>query len=300
MRPPNRTWFLTWSILLGGLFTARAADIDPAHPDNDLYQALLRDGATLAGKQIRFPAPSFHDDDTPAVEHAALVKLAGSERALKDLVYNAPPAPFIIKIRDVETPDRTSIRVVDTWFVIYTDLEKLDPTRLSQSREDGKPVSAGGMTFVSRLLNDDDLKERKIARVHPHLEWYTHNTGDLLEEVHFETTDRALGSRSKASWVFASRTDPRFDDDPKYPNRWWGSKPPGKPQPFAGDASTTRIGRLVSVPGALMVEAHFAFAEPYGWFKGEPVLRSKISLVAEKQIRDLRTALLKEPQEARP
>jgi hypothetical protein len=62
----------------------------------------------------------------------------------------------------------------------------------------------------------------------------------------------------------------------------------------------TKVSELATVPGALMIEGHFAFAEPYDWFKGEPILRSKFSPVAQNQIRDLRKKLAEKKPLAKP
>jgi hypothetical protein len=119
-------------------------------------------------------------------------------------------------------------------------------------------------------------------------------TGRLLDRIHVEATDRTIASRTDESWVIAARTDPRFDRDAKAPNRWWpierGEKP-GAVHPYPGGASYAKVSRLRLVPGALLVEAHFAFAEPRAWFDGAPILRSKISLIAQDQIRRLRREL---------
>ena len=153
------------------------------------------------------------------------------------------------------------------------------------------------MRFSGRRLSDDELKQRGITREDPKLEWYSHATGDLLDRIHVESTDHVRGTKSAGSWVFASRTDPRFDEDKQYPNQWMALRPGGQakekaePRRFAGGASTTRISSLVSKPGVLLVEGHFAFAEPHAWFDGAPILRSKISLVAQDQIRRLRREL---------
>jgi hypothetical protein len=70
----------------------------------------------------------------------------------------------------------------------------------------------------------------------------------------------------------------------------------GKPHRYDGSASTTKISRLASVPGALLIESHFAFVEPMEWFDGTPVLRSKITMVAQDQIRRLRRELKADPK----
>jgi hypothetical protein len=153
------------------------------------------------------------------------------------------------------------------------------------------------MRFTSKLLDDEGLKQRGITRSDPKLEWYTHVVADLLDRIHVEATDHLRATQSERSWVFASRTEPRFDDDSQYPNRWTtlnrGGQPKESagPQHFAGGASTTKISQLQSQPGVLLVEGHFAFAEPRPWFDGAPILRSKISLVAQDQVRRLRREL---------
>jgi hypothetical protein len=127
--------------------------------------------------------------------------------------------------------------------------------------------------------------------------------GRLLDRIHFEATDQVLATRSKDSWVVASVTDPAFDDDPKYPNRWWaltrqnGREVPGMARRYAGGTGYVQITRLATVPGALLVEAHFAFAEPRDWFDGAPILRSKIGLVAQDRVRQLRRDLVR-PRES--
>lgn len=196
------------------------------------------------------------------------------------------------------------IRLADVWFVVHASIDEIDPDRLRGQSSEGKVVETGNMRFETHLLGDAELKERGINRAGDGLEWYTHVVSDLLDRIHFELTDRARASHSRDSWVFASRTDRRFDDDATFPNRWWpierGAKPTDKAKAspatrtYAGGAGTTKVSRLSSTPGALLIEAHFAFAEPHDWFDGAPILRSKISLVAQDQVRQLRRELARQ------
>jgi hypothetical protein len=288
-----------------GLVTARlglAAEIEPAHAQNDIYQFLLDGKLTFGKTPIAFSAPLLRDGDSPEAEHAALLKLAGSDASVRELLRNSVTAPQILKVRDEKSSDGTIIRIAELWFAVHADLEAIDPEKLGGAKKDSERVEAGNMKFSARLLGEDELKERGIVRKDPKVEWYSHMTGELLDRIHVESTSRALATRTRDSWVFASRTDPRFDDDTKEPNRWWPIEPAGKakpkratePQAFAGGASYTKISRLVSAPGTLLVEGHLAFAEPRAWFDGAPILRSKISLVAQDQIRRLRRDLAKQ------
>ncbi len=279
------------------LCLAPAPGVEDPHAANDVYVSLLRDGITLAGTHVTFPAPLLKEGDTPDAERAALRSLAGSDSAVQELLRNSVTAPQMLRLHDVKAADGTSIRVADVWFVVHARLEEIDPAQLGSRGDDGKPVEAGNMRFSGRRLSDDELKQRGITREDPQLEWYSHATGDLLDRIHVEATDHLRATRGAGSWVFASRTDPRFDDDKQYPNHWMAMRKGGQakesaePRPFPGGASTTRISPLVSMPGALLVEGHFAFAEPHAWFDGAPILRSKIALVAQDQIRRLRREL---------
>jgi hypothetical protein len=285
---------------------AAAPDIEAPHARNDVYVSLLREGVTLAGKTITFPMPLLHDGDSPDVERAALRKLAGSDEGVKELLRDSVTAPQILRIHDEKGTDGTIIRVADLWFAVHASLEEIDPGQLGGAREDAKPFEAGNMRFTNHVLTDDELKTRGIVRADPKLEWYTHLAADLLDRIRVEATSRARGSQSKESWVFASRTDHRLDEDAQYPNHWMPVDRQGKakadagPKPYPGGASTTKISRLATAPGALLVEGHFAFAEPHAWFDGAPILRSKIALVAQDQIRRLRRELAeRRPRPAR-
>jgi hypothetical protein len=284
---------------LPGLAAAPAAEGKAPHAANDVYQSLLKNGVTLSGAHVAFPAPLLSDGDTPEAERAALLKLAGSQSAVQELLRNAVTAPQILKLRDEKAPDGTLIRAGSVWFAVHAGLDAIHPEDLGDRGAEAKPVEAGNMRFTSKLLDDEALKKRGITRSDPKLEWYTHVVGDLLDRIHVEATDHIRATKSDRSWVFASRTDPRFDDDKEFPNQWTtlgrGGQPQAKesagPKRFPGGASTTKISQLQSQPGVLLVEGHFAFAEPRAWFDGAPILRSKISLVAQDQIRRLRREL---------
>jgi hypothetical protein len=283
---------------------AGAAALDGPHASNDVYQALIRNGVTLAGTPIAFPQPLLHDGDSPDVERAALRKLAGSDGAVAELLRNSVTAPQILRLRDEKGTDGTLIRIAELWFAVHAELDEIDPARLGGRDDQGKPVEAGNMRFTTRRLGDDQLAQRKIERRDPKLEWYTHTSGNLLDRIHVESTEHVQGTKAADSWVFAGVTDRRFDDDPEYPNRWDAlergaeKKARGAARRFAGGASMTRISRLKSAPGVLLVEGHFAFAEPRAWFDGAPILRSKIALVAQDQIRRLRRELVQRRQAA--
>jgi hypothetical protein len=129
-------------------------------------------------------------------------------------------------------------------------------------------------------------------------------TGRLLDRIAVEATDRVFATRTADSLLIAARTDSTFDPDGPLSNRWWTltrkgtEEVKGPLQHYAGGASYVKITRLAAEPGALFVEAHFVYVEPLDWFQGNPILRSKVSLIAQDQIRRLRRELDKTKKKA--
>lgn len=268
-----------------------------AHQSNPVYRDLMEHGWTVEEKKITFPAAKLGDGLSKTEQQRLLAEIAGSERAVPDFLRPSVTAPHVLRLHDDKTGSGDVIRGGSLWFVVHADLDAIDPADISRKSSDSRPVEAGNMRFETKLLEPAALERRSIKPASADREareWFVHLTGRLLGRIHVEDTDRVTASRSAESWIVAARTDGRFDRDPEYGNRWSpldGGE--AKPKPFAGGASYVKITRLAASPGALLVESHFAFLEPRPWFDGAPILRSKISLVAQDRIRELRRDLEK-------
>ena len=269
----------------------------PSHDANPVFQTLIGEGvkADPTAEPFKLPAPSFADDADAATAAAQLEQIAGSKTAVRDLLRNSVTAPFILKTRDARSGD-THVRAADLWFVVHADLDSLDLGQLA-TQEDGRPTEAGNMRFSSKRLSERDLRDAKIAPL-PALDgrtaWFSHLDGRLLDRIAVEATDQVVATRTPTSLVVAAKTDHAFDADGRYPNRWMpvarkgATEEKGPSRTYAGGASYVKISKLAAEPGALLVEAHLVFFEPHDWFQGAPILRSKISVVAQDQIRRLR------------
>jgi hypothetical protein len=116
----------------------------------------------------------------------------------------------------------------------------------------------------------------------------------LLDKVEAKMTNRSLGTRSDGSLVVATKTVLDLPDNGRSRNVWRsverraGKLVYGPWQPYTGVVGYAKVTRLDFHPGALFVEIHGAFSEPKGWFNGRGILKAKISIVTEKEIRDLR------------
>jgi hypothetical protein len=286
--------------ILALVVMAQAGPTGPGHDANPVYRELLSVGLAVGGSTVRLPEPTLADGKDAPSAMAAIRGVAGDDRAARELLRDSVTAPFILKLRDIKAEDAI-IRVADLWFVVHARLEDVDPEQAAR-QADQQPVEAGNMRFESKLLTEQDLRDRKVQPLPPaegRKEWFTHVTGRLLDRIAVEATDRVVATRTPDSLLVAARTDPAFDPDGPLPNRWMtlarkgSDEVKGPPRRYAGGGSYVKITRLAAEPGALFVEAHFAFVEPLDWFQGNPILRSKMSVIAQDQIRRLRRELEK-------
>jgi len=277
--------------LLALLLSAAGPEVETGHARNALYREVQRKGVRLGGTRIMLPEPRMTDGMTPEAERQALRAVAGSDRAAAELARDSVSAPLVLKLRDTKA-EAGVVRSADLWFVVHAGLDRIDPDRATE----GQTVEAGNMRIASAPLSGKDVMK---AGGDPNDGRWFHMTARLLDRIHVEATDATAATRTENSWLIVSRTDPRFADDAEHANRWHpvtregGKEIAGKDLPYPGGVSYVKISRLATVPGALFVEAHFAFFEPDAWFNGAPILRSKIGVVAQDRVRGLRRDLAK-------
>jgi hypothetical protein len=271
------------------------------HAANPVFAELMSGSLTIGGVPVAFPGPKLGDKRSAEAEHRALIEIVGSEREVAEFTRDSVSAPFIFKVHDIAAGDKGIARVADLFFIVRASLDQVDPSNADTSALEGKTVEAGNMRFTGARI---DPKELAALGIHPahadsgKTEWYIHMIGRMLDRIHVEVTDRIVATKSKGSWLIASRTDPRFDAGKAFANRWHAisrstGEPAGAEQVYPGGASYVHMSALTTVQDALLVEAHFAFFEPKPWFDGSPVLRSKIGVVAHDRIRSLRRELAK-------
>ncbi len=281
---------------------AEPTPVEAGHAQNPVYREVLEQGLKAEGQEVKLPEPRLHDGEQADAQRDALREVAGSDRALDELLRNSVTAPYIIKVRDIKA-DSSTIRLADVWFVVHADLKDVNPAK-EAARSDGKEVEAGNMAVQTRLLKSDDLRSAGITPVPDSPDrttWYAHVHGRLLGRIELDVTNQVVASQTVDSIVLASRTDPAFDKAGPNGNGWrpigsnGAEKTGGALKTYPGGISYTKISRLALKPGALLVEIHSAFVEPHDWFQGAPILRSKLSVIAQDQIRSLRRELARRP-----
>jgi hypothetical protein len=274
----------------------------PCRGENPVYEELMRRGVTIDSREVvRLPAPTVADGLTAAQQRQAIEAIADG-RSWEDLTRRSVNAPFVFKIsRDENDPSRLGRRV-DLWFVAHGNMGMLENNEWleRQFKATGNETDPDNGVVV-KVLTEGDLARHglKLGQGADGPQFvYAELT--LLDRVRLAVTTRGSKHETHESVISASMIDPHFANDPQYANRW---KPVlrdenhrrslGKPEPYFGYGSYAKATRLLDPPGAILIEYHAAFAEPEGWFHGNNYLCSKLPLLAQMIVRQLRRELAK-------
>ncbi len=264
------------------------------HDANTVYHFVTTDGIKVDGQQIKPDPPTFGDEMSQDEQLAALRRIAGSERGATEMMSDSISAPHKLTIRDTKTKTHV-VRSGDLYFCVRVDLNTIQPQKAFAAVQD-RAVEAGNMRFEAKAVAAGELQ---VIGEKPREDlWYVRAKLRLLDRIVATRTDQVASSRSEDSVIVAARTDERFNTGASK-NEWQtltvkgSTETLGTPRPYAGGAGYAKMTRLKGEAGRVIVETHFVYAEPLEWFDGAPILRSKFGLIAQDQIRRLRSELKK-------
>lgn len=279
---------------------------DNHRADNAVYAKLLEPGLTITeGRQAALPAPTVPDGASPDEQRAALETLAEGRYSVAQLTRSSVVAPHILQVREEalgEGPDR--LWHVDFWAVAYGKLDTVgDEHFLDQLRGVAEEDVAEGAELEqadeSHEAPSAALEALGIAQPDDEREGYGRAGIDVLKRVRLNLIVHAAWTRSDESVVAAYLVDPRFTGDGQWSNRWWpltresgGAVSLGEPAGYSGLGGYLKVTQLAEPQGALLLEGHWIYREPHGWFEGANLLVSKLPLVVQNQVRTARRELL--------
>ena len=281
------------AVILVLFFSPRATRHAPLPgPVNPLLQQLLDKGL--------LPAPMMKDGLTAKQQQDVLEKAAGT-RPLELFVKKTAAAPFSLKINSAsDGAGKRAVRLtLDLAFVAFGPLERVIKEDVLNQLI-GTEAKKGKDASDVKILSADMMRTRGIEELKgPNLEErYAALDIFLLDRVKITGVTRNVKTFGPGWIALAMQLDPRFENDKEYPNRWRSFDPLedvfGPPQVYAGLAGYARVTELPSPQGALFFELHVALNEPEGWFGGANVLRAKLPLVIEQNVRKLRRKLSRE------
>ena len=276
-----------FALVLGALAAASAHAPESRaarEPRNALFDSLLDPGPAVGSDlRAKLPPPTMTDGLTAAEQKRVITAIIRDHCSYDDFTRRSAVTPFRLKVQDVTPCDPDApARGVDVWFVAHDD------------KFVGWLASAAKGAGTGKPLTKEQLKKRGIDPADGTPEAYRHVEIDFLEKVQLRATIRMSWTRTDSSVLIAGEVDPRFQDDPEFPNQWQpvvreaGTRKLGPAQPWAGAGFYMKITKLAEPAGAVFVEQHTIFAEPTGWFDGANLLRSKLPLVVQNSVRTTR------------
>ncbi len=280
--------------------------------ENPIYNELVEKGVEMSnGELVALPPPIVPDGLDAAGQQAAMKKATDARTTLKDLLKKTPYAPVMVKVRsaqvDPSKDDGPMVRKIDLWFVTYGDWDVMTSKDFLESTLQSKDEEANRVVLRAGELTKAELDSRQLTAITtPELEErFLYSTFRMFDRVQVGATRFSALTRDENSILAAGRLDPRFLDDPEYPNEWrpllrnpQAEIEPGPAHPFAHAGGYAKITRLIEPAGAVWIECHIVFEEPYGWFDGVNLIRQKIPVMVNEKIKVFRRKLMSASDES--
>jgi hypothetical protein len=239
------------------------AAVSAEQPANLLYDELLNKGIAIpGGPTVKLPAPLLTPGELPK-ESAELLEKASGKVPVELFVRQSATAPFNLKIESVEKAnEERCAQMINLWFIAYGKLDAVVEKDFLKEILGGKSKARRGDDKEETTLTAADLSKRGIR---------------LLEGPKL--------------------LDDRFKNDKDYPNRWRHvlrsaeGETLGPLQPYTGLGGYVLVTELPEPKGALLFEMHFLLHEPPEWFGGYNLLRSKMPVKIQENVRSFRRKL---------
>jgi hypothetical protein len=273
------------------------------------FTELLEKGIKMSdGSMVKLPPPIMADGLDAAEQRAALEKVADARSPVDKLVAKGYYAPVVVKVRNVNRPqgEEPSVRAIDTWFVAHGDWDTLNSKDFLETVMKTKDEGKNQIVSKSGIFSDEEMAKRQLtATVKEGFgERFLYMTFSLFDRVEISTTRFGVFQSGKESVLAAAYVDPRFDNDPEYPNQWrallrneQAEITLGPPHPFAHAGSYSKITRLKEPAEAVFIECHVVYEEPYGWFDGINLVNQKVRPMINEKVRTFRRKLIAASEE---
>ena len=267
--------------------------------ENVIFKELVKQGVPLSnGKTIILPSPVMVDGLTDADQLQVMTGLVDAKNLISFLKGDRNDWYELKKTSTTGAKSDDSIgRQIDLYFVAKGTLETAaSQDFMKKLLNQGSNNDAGGK---AEFFSDAELKSRKLTVTNTEKlkEKYASAFNKILGKVEVRGAGRGFKSIEPESVVVACKLDPRFADDPKYPNQWQsiknvnGRTTIGDPQKYSGLGAYIKITKLKGPEDRVFVEYHLVFDEPHGWFDGKPSLMSHLTDVYHDDVRKFRRDL---------
>ena len=296
-------------VLLGGLtFSARADDPNP------LYEELTSKGVEVgAAKPAVLAKPQMADGLDASAQRAALEAIPGRTpvQSIPRMLQKSLEAPLVLTMKTRGETADARIQQVDLYFIVYGDIDEISDQdflkeqaeeerqeRAAERRQRGEQAPQEEKEAKTLTAEQLAAREIKLLSGDAEREGYSHGSAEIFDRVLSTGTSHSLRTRTAEGVIVASTLDPRFAEDPEFPNFWQsmendelGRVKYGKKQPYFGSGTFTKATALKEPKEAVFIEIHTVFREPNGWFNKSNLLSSKLPIAAKDNVRKFRRKL---------
>jgi hypothetical protein len=297
-------WIVAVASVVGSLIASPSTA--RAQANNSVLNQLWKHGVPVGQNNRLLPPLTMSDglnaDAQKTVVKGVLKLSKGRQLGYEEFTQNNLNAPYVLVINAPQNPPS-----VDLWFVVWGDLKKITaPAFLRKQFQLDENVRID-------VLKPADLPMGINAPLPPGNaggEWYAHGVFTLIsndKRVRIEGTAHTAETVTNDSGTIAGIVDQRFNDNAKFPNQWQpilrdangsilkdakGQPQLGPPVPYDSAGGFIKVTKLVQPAGALFVEYHLVYEEPKGWFNGRDLLRAKLRLKTEEDVRSFRRQVI--------
>jgi hypothetical protein len=312
--------FLTHAAAVTLCLALSAAGQAGAEQQNEVYQGLVQQGLALPGGVLhKFPKATLSAGMTADQQKAALedmLRQAGSDpKLLPSFFQRSVSGPTLFKRdnRSIKDAAGTIVgRTVDFYFVAHGPLDIVAEKNLMGNLFKAERPKEGDLN-EARLLKDEELNARNLkVEVTPQRKLrYSCVDVPVMEEIQLSGIFQQCEINLQNEILVALKMDPRFDNDPAFPNSWRSVKRPQANKPLvidpvrhtysavAGYLKATKLDpSLAKHPDGILIEGHLVYGETKEMFGGRDKIGPKLPTLLGDNAREFRQELKKAAQEA--
>jgi hypothetical protein len=247
------------------------------------FQPTLRDGMTA-------------DQQTQAI--GSILGNLEEERFFKPSVVS----PFVFELEPLSKLENGGQRQrLDVWFVAHGKLDDIEEKKMMDDLTGPEAKKTPGLPEIARALTEEEMKSRDLKfgdQPDGSGRSYGIMGANILDKAFVTGITSSRYRKTDESIELFLRMSPSLFDDADFPARWHsiskaddGTFRLGEANPYTDLAALIKVTKLVGVEDGLFVEVHVVYAEPFGWFEGRNLLRSKLPPVLQDSVRKFRRKL---------
>ena len=296
---PSRSIFIGRIVLATGFLLGAWLATPVSAQENSVLKTVLEKGVNFDQQGMRRLRPPTLADGLSADQQKAAIEQVlplkqGKPATFKDFTMTGLNAPYVMVIDEPRYAQGAPGHSIDLWFTVYGKLDKVATSAFLKTAF--QPNKKDKMD----TLKDADLAQRniKVTTSPGAVESYVYGQFRVFPtdtRVVVGGTCHMMHTTTETSSVLAGVMDSRFDKDPTFGNQWQpvvainaGQLQLGAGTIYHSAGGYTKITELVEPAGALLVEYHFVYEEPTGWFNGNDLLRPKLVGETPDDVRQFR------------